>query len=209
MQINNDSDIVIGVNNAGPVFSCIQSIPKFAALTCLHSAPLFVQVGLAVMTAAISACGPQSAFTRLRGTGSHSSTARFVTQISHTPTQGWSIKNMLSTFMYSVRFHWFQSNLKLWTNYFFPLQWPFARFLCFEEPASALASLLNGLACLLMLLRYRSTVPRQSPMYHTINAFSLVSWFLYPDVMENIKKSLCLLYFKRAKSQLSLLCLIT
>uniref|UniRef100_A0A674PMA0 Post-GPI attachment to proteins factor 3 n=2 Tax=Takifugu rubripes TaxID=31033 RepID=A0A674PMA0_TAKRU len=31
-----------------------------------------------------------------------------------------------------------------------------------------------------MLLRYRSTVPRQSPMYHTINAFSLVSlnaWF--------------------------------
>lgn len=43
-----------------------------------------------------------------------------------------------------------------------------------------MASLLNGLACLLMLLRYRSTVPRQSPMYHTINAFSLVSlnaWF--------------------------------
>ncbi|KAF6732044.1 Post-GPI attachment to proteins factor 3 [Oryzias melastigma] len=59
-------------------------------------------------------------------------------------------------------------------------KWPFARFLCFEEPASALASLLNGLACLLMLLRYRSTVPRQSPMYHTINAFSLISlnaWF--------------------------------
>lgn len=54
-------------------------------------------------------------------------------------------------------------------------QWPFARFLCFEEPASALASLLNGLSCLLMLLRYRSTVPRQSPMYHTTNAFSLVS----------------------------------
>ncbi|KAM7370853.1 hypothetical protein PAMP_010367 [Pampus punctatissimus] len=59
-------------------------------------------------------------------------------------------------------------------------KWPFARFLCFEEPASAMASLLNGLACLLMLLRYRSMVPRQSPMYHTINAFSLVSlnaWF--------------------------------
>ncbi|XP_032358412.1 post-GPI attachment to proteins factor 3 isoform X2 [Etheostoma spectabile] len=59
-------------------------------------------------------------------------------------------------------------------------KWPFARFLCFEEPASALASLLNGLACLLMLLRYRGTVPRQSPMYHTINSFSLVSlnaWF--------------------------------
>uniref|UniRef100_A0A3B1IN82 Post-GPI attachment to proteins factor 3 n=1 Tax=Astyanax mexicanus TaxID=7994 RepID=A0A3B1IN82_ASTMX len=53
-------------------------------------------------------------------------------------------------------------------------KWPFARFLCFEEPASALASLLNGLACLLMLLRYRSSVPRQSPMYHTITAFSLV-----------------------------------
>ncbi|XP_029102895.1 post-GPI attachment to proteins factor 3 isoform X2 [Scleropages formosus] len=54
-------------------------------------------------------------------------------------------------------------------------KWPFVRFLCFEEPASALASLLNGLACLLMLLRYRSAVPRQSPMYHTITAFSLVS----------------------------------
>uniref|UniRef100_A0A672L1I3 Post-GPI attachment to proteins factor 3 n=1 Tax=Sinocyclocheilus grahami TaxID=75366 RepID=A0A672L1I3_SINGR len=53
-------------------------------------------------------------------------------------------------------------------------KWPFARFLCFEEPASALASLLNGLACLLMLLRYRSAVPRQSPMFHTITAFSLV-----------------------------------
>uniref|UniRef100_A0A4W5M421 Post-GPI attachment to proteins factor 3 n=1 Tax=Hucho hucho TaxID=62062 RepID=A0A4W5M421_9TELE len=53
-------------------------------------------------------------------------------------------------------------------------KWPFARFLCFEEPASALASLLNGLACLLMLLRYRSSVPRQSPMYYTITAFSLV-----------------------------------
>ncbi|XP_016422953.1 post-GPI attachment to proteins factor 3-like [Sinocyclocheilus rhinocerous] len=61
-------------------------------------------------------------------------------------------------------------------------KWPFARFLCFEEPASALASLLNGLACLLMLLRYRSAVPRQSPMFHTITAFSLVSlnaWFWY------------------------------
>lgn len=101
---------------------------------------------------------------------------------------------------YSVRFHWFQSNLKLLTNYFFLLQWPFARFLCFEEPASALASLLNGLACLLMLLRYRSTVPRQSPMYHTINAFSLVSWFLYPDVMENIKKSLFIVLQKGKKS---------
>ncbi|MCJ8738156.1 hypothetical protein PDJAM_G00032410 [Pangasius djambal] len=59
-------------------------------------------------------------------------------------------------------------------------KWPFVRFLCFEEPASALASLLNGLACLLMLLRYRSAVPRQCPMYHTVTAFSLVSlnaWF--------------------------------
>lgn len=122
------------------------------------------------------------------------------------PTQGWSIKDMLSTFMYSVRFHWFQSNLKLWTNYFFPLQWPFARFLCFEEPASALASLLNGLACLLMLLRYRSTVPRQSPMYHTINAFSLVSWFLYPDVMENINKVCVCVYCTSKGQKVSYLC---
>ncbi|XP_039599362.1 post-GPI attachment to proteins factor 3 [Polypterus senegalus] len=59
-------------------------------------------------------------------------------------------------------------------------KWPFTRFLCFEEPASAVASLLNGLACLLMLIRYRSIVPKQSPMYQTCCAFSMVSlnaWF--------------------------------
>ncbi|KAK6473108.1 post-GPI attachment to proteins factor 3 isoform X1 [Huso huso] len=59
-------------------------------------------------------------------------------------------------------------------------KWPFTRFLCFEEPVSALASLLNGLACLIMLVRYRSAVPRQSPMYYTCCAFSMVSlnaWF--------------------------------
>ncbi|MBN3271574.1 PGAP3 factor, partial [Polyodon spathula] len=59
-------------------------------------------------------------------------------------------------------------------------KWPFTRFLCFEEPVSALASLLNGLACLVMLIRYRSAVPRQSPMYYTCCAFSMVSlnaWF--------------------------------
>lgn len=69
---------------------------------------------------------------------------------------------------------WRDSSLCLAPPSSVPLQWPFVRFLCFEEPASALASLLNGLACLSMLLRYRRAVPRQSPMYHTINAFSLV-----------------------------------
>lgn len=37
-----------------------------------------------------------------------------------------------------------------------PLQWPFSRFLFFQEPASAFASFLNGLASFLMLLRYKA-----------------------------------------------------
>uniref|UniRef100_A0A3Q2WR50 Post-GPI attachment to proteins factor 3 n=1 Tax=Haplochromis burtoni TaxID=8153 RepID=A0A3Q2WR50_HAPBU len=127
------------------------------------------------MTAAISACGPQSAFTRLRGTGSHSSTARFVTTYPRLINKGYAVH-----FYVFCEISLISVKSEIMDELFFPLQWPFARFLCFEEPASALASLLNGLACLLMLLRYRSTVPRQSPMYHTINAFSLVSlnaWF--------------------------------
>ncbi|KAM4623191.1 post-GPI attachment to proteins factor 3 isoform 1-T1 [Discoglossus pictus] len=54
-------------------------------------------------------------------------------------------------------------------------KWPFSRFLFFQEPASALASFLNGLANLLMLRRYRSSVPPSCPMYNTCLAFSLVS----------------------------------
>uniref|UniRef100_A0A8C2IGA8 Post-GPI attachment to proteins factor 3 n=1 Tax=Cyprinus carpio TaxID=7962 RepID=A0A8C2IGA8_CYPCA len=73
-------------------------------------------------------------------------------------------------------------------------KWPFARFLCFEEPASALASLLNGLACLLMLLRYRSAVPRQSPMYQTITAFSLVRQCLSALKMDYFCASAVILY---------------
>ena len=44
-------------------------------LLSLYSVP---QVGHAVMTVAISACGPLWAFMRQRGTESHSFTARFV-----------------------------------------------------------------------------------------------------------------------------------
>ncbi|XP_044303052.1 post-GPI attachment to proteins factor 3 isoform X2 [Varanus komodoensis] len=49
-----------------------------------------------------------------------------------------------------------------------------------KEPASAFASFLNGLANLVMLNRYKATVPRSSPMYHTCIAFAWVSlnaWF--------------------------------
>uniref|UniRef100_A0A8C6Y0N7 Post-GPI attachment to proteins factor 3 n=1 Tax=Naja naja TaxID=35670 RepID=A0A8C6Y0N7_NAJNA len=56
-------------------------------------------------------------------------------------------------------------------------KWPFSRFLFFQEPASAFASFLNGLANLVMLNRYKATVPRSSPMYHTCIAFSWVSHF--------------------------------
>ncbi|NXN91696.1 PGAP3 factor, partial [Rhinopomastus cyanomelas] len=51
-------------------------------------------------------------------------------------------------------------------------KWPFSRFLFFQEPASALASFLNGLSSLVMLLRYRAAVPPASPMYPTCTAFA-------------------------------------
>ncbi|XP_030044953.1 GPI-specific phospholipase A2-like PGAP3 [Microcaecilia unicolor] len=54
-------------------------------------------------------------------------------------------------------------------------KWPFSRFLFFQEPASAFASLLNGLANFIMLNRYRTSVPPSSPMYHTCVAFACVS----------------------------------
>ncbi|XP_004591202.2 post-GPI attachment to proteins factor 3 isoform X1 [Ochotona princeps] len=59
-------------------------------------------------------------------------------------------------------------------------KWPFSRFLFFQEPASAVASFLNGLASLVMLCRYRTSVPVSSPMYSTCVAFAWVSlnaWF--------------------------------
>ncbi|KAF6096081.1 post-GPI attachment to proteins phospholipase 3 [Phyllostomus discolor] len=51
-------------------------------------------------------------------------------------------------------------------------KWPFSRFLFFQEPASAAASFLNGLASLVMLCRYRAFVPPSSPMYPTCMAFA-------------------------------------
>uniref|UniRef100_A0A8V1A523 Post-GPI attachment to proteins factor 3 n=2 Tax=Gallus gallus TaxID=9031 RepID=A0A8V1A523_CHICK len=59
-------------------------------------------------------------------------------------------------------------------------KWPFSRFLFVQEPASAFASLLNGLASFVMLLRYKAAVPPTSPMYPTCVAFAWVSvnaWF--------------------------------
>uniref|UniRef100_A0A8U7NIQ8 Post-GPI attachment to proteins factor 3 n=1 Tax=Corvus moneduloides TaxID=1196302 RepID=A0A8U7NIQ8_CORMO len=59
-------------------------------------------------------------------------------------------------------------------------KWPFSRFLFFQEPASAFASFLNGLASLVMLLRYRAAVPPAAPTYPTCVAFAWVSlnaWF--------------------------------
>ncbi|XP_066220392.1 post-GPI attachment to proteins factor 3 isoform X2 [Saccopteryx leptura] len=59
-------------------------------------------------------------------------------------------------------------------------KWPFSRFLFFQEPASAVASFFNGLTSLVMLCRYRTSVPASSPMYPTCMAFAWVSlnaWF--------------------------------
>ncbi|GCB82551.1 hypothetical protein scyTo_0022022, partial [Scyliorhinus torazame] len=54
-------------------------------------------------------------------------------------------------------------------------KWPFYRFLFFQEPASAAASMLNGLANYVMLNRYRAAVPFQSPMYRTYISFAMVT----------------------------------
>ncbi|XP_072343797.1 post-GPI attachment to proteins factor 3 isoform X1 [Scyliorhinus torazame] len=54
-------------------------------------------------------------------------------------------------------------------------KWPFYRFLFFQEPASAAASMLNGLANYVMLNRYRAAVPFQSPMYRTCISFAMVT----------------------------------
>uniref|UniRef100_A0A8C7EEL4 Post-GPI attachment to proteins factor 3 n=1 Tax=Nothoprocta perdicaria TaxID=30464 RepID=A0A8C7EEL4_NOTPE len=54
-------------------------------------------------------------------------------------------------------------------------KWPFSRLLFVQEPASAFASLLNGLASLVMLLRYRASVPPASPMYRTCVTSAAVS----------------------------------
>lgn len=60
------------------------------------------------------------------------------------------------------------------------MQWPFSRFLFFQEPASAFASFLNGLASFVMLLRYKAAVPPASPMYPTCVAFAWVSHDIPP-----------------------------
>ncbi|XP_048416798.1 post-GPI attachment to proteins factor 3 isoform X1 [Stegostoma tigrinum] len=54
-------------------------------------------------------------------------------------------------------------------------KWPFYRFLFFQEPASAFASMLNGLANYMMLGRYRAAVPLESPMYHTCISFAMIT----------------------------------
>ncbi|XP_069490837.1 post-GPI attachment to proteins factor 3 isoform X2 [Ambystoma mexicanum] len=78
---------------------------------------------------------------------------------------------------------WFIVGLYIREGYKVPQfhgKWPFSRFLFFQEPASAFASFLNGLANFVMLNRYRALVPAASPMYHTCVAFAVVSlnaWF--------------------------------
>lgn len=59
-------------------------------------------------------------------------------------------------------------------------KWPFYRFLFFQEPASAFASLLNGLANFVMMNSYKAAVPSDSPMYETCTSFAMISlhaWF--------------------------------
>ncbi|XP_069763304.1 post-GPI attachment to proteins factor 3 isoform X1 [Narcine bancroftii] len=54
-------------------------------------------------------------------------------------------------------------------------KWPFYRFLFVQEPASAVASILNGLANLMMLVKYRAMVPPECPMYQTCVSFAIVT----------------------------------
>ncbi|NXL39526.1 PGAP3 factor, partial [Glaucidium brasilianum] len=51
-------------------------------------------------------------------------------------------------------------------------KWPFSRFLFFQEPASAFASFLNGLASFVIPPRYKAAVPPASPMYPPPLAFA-------------------------------------
>ena len=54
-------------------------------------------------------------------------------------------------------------------------QWPFVRVLGAQEPASVVFSVLNGLAHLVMIGVFRSRVPKDAPLYWTVNMYALVS----------------------------------
>ncbi len=57
----------------------------------------------------------------------------------------------------------------------FYLQWPFIRLFGIQEPASTFCSLLNGLAHVAGLIRFRKAVPSSAPMYWIYHFNALVS----------------------------------
>ncbi|XP_035689763.1 post-GPI attachment to proteins factor 3-like [Branchiostoma floridae] len=52
-------------------------------------------------------------------------------------------------------------------------KWPFVRVLGAQEPASVVFSVLNGLAHLVMIGVFRSRVPKNAPLYWTVNVYAL------------------------------------
>jgi len=59
-------------------------------------------------------------------------------------------------------------------------KWPFIRWMGMQEPASAIASLLNGLTNYLMLRRFERIVPPTTPFYHLWRFYAAVAinaWF--------------------------------
>ncbi|XP_066301996.1 post-GPI attachment to proteins factor 3-like [Branchiostoma lanceolatum] len=54
-------------------------------------------------------------------------------------------------------------------------KWPFVRVLGAQEPASVVFSVLNGLAHLIMVGVFRSRVPKEAPLYWTVNVYALVA----------------------------------
>lgn len=56
-------------------------------------------------------------------------------------------------------------------------KWPFVRWMGIQEPASAIASVLNGIATYVMLRRYNRIFPPSTPFYHV--------WRLYAFVVIN------------------------
>uniref|UniRef100_UPI00358F3D4A post-GPI attachment to proteins factor 3 isoform X1 n=1 Tax=Myxine glutinosa TaxID=7769 RepID=UPI00358F3D4A len=54
-------------------------------------------------------------------------------------------------------------------------KWPFVRWLCVQEPLSAIFSALNGFSYLFMARRYCASVPSTAPTYTTVVKFSAVA----------------------------------
>ena len=54
-------------------------------------------------------------------------------------------------------------------------QWPFIRVLGLQEPASVIFSVLNLMPHVIMMVKFRRSVPSKAPMYYIWHAYAVVS----------------------------------